>query len=437
MGWLSSILIAFLTAGLGLVLAAFVASACVKWYRISAFEGGAGYFVVFSAFLGSIIAFLAGLVVSRVVAATTSASFPEGLGISALTATGLAGLVALGARLAADIPPTLNGRALELAVEVRGPKDFAAPEVNGHDAFACVHLDRRRHQPQAPLRLAEARQTDGRWVVPATVPLATSSSRKHLRAYFHAERDALFWLPLRAHPRQSDLEWSRWIESGWDARKPEPPPEAKFNMRYRVQPVEPPPPGPTVEQLAAEKAAAEQAAFDALGADTPIPAWFPHTRYGARDDRRAIAVRHIMARADHVAELAALMLDRDDDVAKDALYLVEHLPPPQPALVAPVTAAGRHIAEMIRTVNATSAEQDPAYLGAASVSVRFSAWMTAVRALRSHSGGDFTPELGVILELSRVRPESYAMRSDVCRVASYHMHEWAGVPPLPDDPPPR
>lgn len=71
------------------------------------------------------------------------------------------------------------------------------------------------------------------------------------------------------------------------------------------------------------------------------------------------------------------------------------------------------------------------------MSVRFSAWMEAVRALREKAGGDFTPELRPILELSRVRPDSHAMRGDVCRVASYYMKQWANLEPLPGDPPPR
>jgi hypothetical protein len=57
--------------------------------------------------------------------------------------------------------------------------------------------------------------------------------------------------------------------------------------------------------------------------------------------------------------------------------------------------------------------------------------------LREKSGGDFIPELKTILELSRVRTDSRGMKFDVCRVASYYLHAWAGVEPLPTDPKPR
>jgi len=42
-----------------------------------------------------------------------------------------------------------------------------------------------------------------------------------------------------------------------------------------------------------------------------------------------------------------------------------------------------------------------------------------------------------ILELPRLRRDSHVMQVDVCRVASFYMHEWAGVAPIPGDPKPR
>jgi hypothetical protein len=64
-------------------------------------------------------------------------------------------------------------------------------------------------------------------------------------------------------------------------------------------------------------------------------------------------------------------------------------------------------------------------------------WHITITSLREKSGGDFTPELKTILELSRVKKDSVRMQIDVCRVASYYLHVWAGVEPLPTDPPPR
>ena len=61
----------------------------------------------------------------------------------------------------------------------------------------------------------------------------------------------------------------------------------------------------------------------------------------------------------------------------------------------------------------------------------------AMPPLREKAGGDFTPELRTILELSRIREDSHLMQEDVRRVSSYYMQQWAGVAPLPGNPKPN
>ena len=438
MNWALSILIGFLTAGVGCVGAGLIAGMCVDWYRISSFEGKAGYYVVFIALAGMIAGFAIGVICSRTVAASASPGFWTGLGIAIGSTAALALIAGVIARLAADLDPQMDGHDLELAIEVRGPKGFTVPEESApYGAFANVYLPGGRRLPRGELELEEARQVDARWVVTATVPLTTRSSRKYLRVFFDEDNDMLFSLPLRSRPRKNDLEWSQWVESGWDAGTPQPPPEARFTMRYRVQLVQPPTPGPTLAEVEAREAAEEQAAFEAMPPDAPIADWFPYTRIGAPEDRRQIAIGHITAKTDYVGELSALMLSDQTKTAVDALHLIEHLPEYPEELVASVSEAGRDIAARLRKVNDTSPERDPSHLGAADVAVRFSAWMEAVRTLREKGGGDFTPELLAILELSRVRDDSIVLRNDVLRVASYYMQQWAGLAPLPTDPSPR
>ena len=119
------------------------------------------------------------------------------------------------------------------------------------------------------------------------------------------------------------------------------------------------------------------------------------------------------------------------------MSVVQHIPQPLNDLNAPVEAAGREMVERIRRVNAATVEEDPSYLQAADVSLRFGSWMVAVRALRKKTDGDFTAELRQILELSRVRQDSCVMQMSVCRVASFYMHEWTGLAPAPGDPKPK
>ena len=435
MGWFPSIAIGLITAVLGGVGAGLIAGYCVRWYRISSFEGASGYFIAFVTLLGLVLGLAIGIVCARIVASWPQPGFLKGLGVGAGSTVGLALVVGLVCRLAADVPPTLDGKSLELALEIRCPADFVLPAAaEPYGAFASVHLVRGRHQPQGELRLKEAKQIEGRWIVTATVPLATSSGDKHLRAYFNRDYDLLFWLPLARHPSRQDLAWSRWIESGWDAGKPEPPKEKKFNLRYRVQPIAPAP-----EPVETDPAPEDEEArfFAGLPPDAPLEAWLRFARYDTPAERRLIAITRMTERTTLVPELGQLMQSPNAEQAADALRVVEYLPAPTPDLNEPVAEVGRQIAAAIRLGNTITPEQDESYLWAAAISIRFHGWMSAVRTLRTKCGGDFTPELRAILELARVRRDSHVMQQDVVRVASYHLHEWIGLEPLPTDPKPR
>jgi len=436
MSWPASFFIAVLSGVLGLIVSGLVTAALSEWLHVSNREGAAGYLMIFVAVIGGAVGFVLGLAVSRMVAGMPEPGFSKALGISCGAVLALGGMSLLLGWLCADFAPEIDGQSLELAIEVRFPKDFTLPkELDDYGAYASVRIPGSdRYQQHGKLDLQHAKQEDGRWIVTAVVPLHTSSANKVMDIRFSKETSLTFGLPLRRHPNRSDMEWSQWVDSAWDTGKPEPSPEKKFNLRYKVQLVTPSPPA---EDPDVKKAAKDQAEFDALGTESPIQAWFPFTQYGTTDARWAIAVGHITARPNYVAELSALMVATQDEDATGALSLIPHLPSPQPALVSPLATTGRQIAEMIRKFNATTPEQDPHYRGADSVAVRFSAWIGAAHALRENSGGDFTAELSEILQLSRVRPDSNAMSTSVRRVASYYMKQWANLDPLPGDPPPR
>jgi hypothetical protein len=438
MSWPLSILVALLTAALATVASGLVMIACVGWYRISGFEGKSGYAVGAAAILGGVAGLIIGLLTSRMIALPGGEGFLKGLGISCAIVLVVAGTTAWIARKLADVPPTIDGQELMLEVELMLPVDVKTkPGGSGETylEFGSVVNHVQRASRRGELRTPEARLEGGRWIVPGSVALFTERGMRTLGFQIDGAPVLGFMVPLPARPTHADEAWSEW---GPRPPAPNPPwPDSKPSYRFRVQRIEPPPPGPTQEEVDAAEAAQEQATFAAIAPDAPITVWLPYTRYGADEARLAAAVARIAARPAYVSELAALMVAEDAELASDALRVVEHLPQPPAALVAPVAEAGKRLAERMRRVNETTPEQDPSYLWAADVSVRFSAWMEAVRALREKCGADLTPELGQILVLSRMRSDSRVMRGDVRRVASYYMHEWAGLAPLPDDPPPR
>ncbi len=432
MPWLLSFLVAALSGILGLFSSGFVAAAYANWYHVSTREGAAGFFVVGMALLGGIAGFIVGLVSSRVVAAP---SFGKVIACSSGVVLGIAGLAALLLYVLADIPPRIDGDELRLEVEIRLPAGYAKPDGKPEFTLGSVINHTQRASESGELKVNAARLENGRWIITAEVQLFTTRGLRSIGARLDEKDIAGFIVPLPARPGKAHEQWSEW--------GPRPPagsppwPDTEPSYRFRVQRIPPPPPPPTMGEIEAREEAETQAEFDAIAPDAPLAVWIPYTPPWQNETRRLAAIQRVASRPGLVDEIGALALDPDPRQAEAALRLISHLPQPSADLIPSVIAAGRDIIARIRKFNATTPEQDPGFEGAADVSIRFSSWMEAVRTLREKCGGDFTPELREILELSRVRTNSHAMRADVLRVASYYMKTWTGLEPLPGDPPPR
>ena len=237
MSWIASILVALLAAAIGLVLGGFIASHAVSWYRISSFEGGAGYFVVGMALLGAIAGLVIGLVASRLVAASAHPGAWRAIGWSQLTVIGIAAIVAAIARFSADVAPTLNGEELLLMVELQWPAtQVASPATDttprrlklyaSHDHVARASRD-------GALWMEDAHQVDGRWVVPGAVAVWTSRGDRVLAVEPALDGMHGFLVPLPAWPKKAQLEWSEWMPRARDGAPPLP---DGFRMRFKVLP---------------------------------------------------------------------------------------------------------------------------------------------------------------------------------------------------------
>lgn len=95
MTWLASSGVAFLNGLFGILLGGIVGAGCVKWFGISSFEGAPGYAIVGSALLGGLVGFMAGLVVSRVVAVSENSGFGRSLLASCGSAVAIAAAISL------------------------------------------------------------------------------------------------------------------------------------------------------------------------------------------------------------------------------------------------------------------------------------------------------------------------------------------------------
>ena len=240
MSWLASIAIALLTAAVGLMLGGYLASLAVGWYRVSSFEGAAGYFVVAFALLGAVVGLLLGLAISRVAADSLGFGFWKALLASQLTLVGIAAIVGGIARLAADVPPTLGGETMLVVVEIRWPESASVSpatdttprrirlhSVSGHTV---------RNSREGALWMEDVRREEGRWIVPGAVAVYTSRGDRMLTIEPQPEGAKGWMVPLPGHPGKAQLAWSPWMPRSRDGT---PLPDG-FTMRFKVLPVNQP-----------------------------------------------------------------------------------------------------------------------------------------------------------------------------------------------------
>ena len=237
MSWGSSIFLGILTAIVGALASGLVASRATDWYNISGFEAGAAAFLFGFVFLGLIGGFTIGVTASRVMGAGVNPGFLKVLGASNGILLGLVAVVGVSARLLADVPPTIDGEELILAVEFRWPEGHATSPASlpGDPAIRLGTLTRgrvMRKSSRGPLWTADARLVDGRWVVPGAVEIFTTRGKLMLAAELDEKTTHGFLIPLSGSPSKKDFEWTEW----YPQTRPGVTPPNGFTYRYRVQP---------------------------------------------------------------------------------------------------------------------------------------------------------------------------------------------------------
>jgi hypothetical protein len=240
MSWLASVAVALLTAAIGLMLGGYLASLAVGWYRVSSFEGGAGYFVVAFSLLGFGVGLVVGLFISRVGAASFDFGFWRAFLASQLTVVAIAVIVGGIARLAADVAPTLGGEPMLLQVEIRWPASItdspATDTTPRRLRLYSVSGGTARNSRAGALWTEEARREEGRWIVPGAVAVYTSRGERMLAVEPLPEGAKGWVVPLPSHPGKAQLAWSPWIPRSRDGT---PLPDG-FTMRFKVLPVSQP-----------------------------------------------------------------------------------------------------------------------------------------------------------------------------------------------------
>lgn len=436
MKWLASIFVGICAAPLAAIIVGTAADSWARWLRVSTREGAAGYWVVMMALLATLCALVLGICIARgwlLAKPHFWSALGSTVGLTAAVTLVITGLI----RLGADLPPRMDGRRLQLVAEVRFPAGTTRESLKVATPYVSIRrVDSGDSRGSGNLALESARDVDGQLVVPATLDIQTSARRKLLHLGYTGS-DVFFPLAFGATPGPKDLEWSDWIAAGVAEAAPPAAPGGNYAVRYKVV-VEPPPaPRLTREQQEAAADAAQESAMQALASDAPLAQWLAFTRYGVSQARIDAAIAMIRARPDYLAAMKHELLAGEYEASRDALRAIEHIKPPPGELAEAIAQVGQEIAQSLRDIETASAESADYDDRVAGISTRFSAWMVATRALQVAEVADFVPQLKEIIDPARRLDQVHAIRIDVVRVASFYLNQWAGIAPLPTDPPPR
>jgi hypothetical protein len=429
MNWLPSILTGLLAAPLCAIITGTAADSWARWLNVSSRDGAAGYWVVLMALLAALVGLILGISISRGWLLTTP-NFWSAIGTTLGIATGVTLVITGLIWLVSDLEPTIGGRPIEIHAELRLPAGTSLEAAKAASATATVvRVSAGDNSSSANVEFKSATEVDARITVPVNIPLATSTPEKRVDVAITDGARLTFPLNFGSKPKQKDMEWSEWLAP---TEGP-----AEYAFRYRAFVVPEPPPPLTREQQDTNDETAKLAQMRALAPDAPLAQWLVHTKYGASQPRIEEAVAAIRARPNYLADMAHEMLDGEYEASRNALRAMEHIKPPPAELAGAVAKVGDQIAQALLDLEKVSPEAAEYNDLVTAADTRFSAWMVAVRALQEPKLADFAPQLQAILGPARRLGDNYAIRVDVVRVASFYLHKYAGIEPLPTDPPPR
>lgn len=182
-----------------------------------------GYFVIYNALGGGVVALGVGYLAAWIVAAKFGPGFGKELAGAIAGVLVTAGIVAAACRGWADVAPTLDGRPLNLEVEFRFPDTQRAdtsPTAKGKwlVRLASIAGQTQRGVREGKVHADAARIEEGRWIVPATVPLHRARPTRRPAAAWRPERGCVPAAPpgaprwgIRALERLVAPGSARWV----------------------------------------------------------------------------------------------------------------------------------------------------------------------------------------------------------------------------------
>ena len=235
------VLVAFVTAVVGCVLALVAGDYITRMLHVSDFEGGRGYMVVFvCAPLGILTGIVVGLVVAICTKRPGFAGFLTAQGLSILIVGAIAGIFAGIIYLGSDKPPKIDGKRLTLDFELRVPASTKIPDQpDGSTIRACLYVNNRSNQ-YAFIDWSSIQKTADQITIPGNVELMSTVENRSLLASLGNEPvgSQFFEVKIPAKPRKEDENWSTWIAATQRADLSPVPEAERFSIRYRVREID-------------------------------------------------------------------------------------------------------------------------------------------------------------------------------------------------------
>ncbi len=240
MSWPLALLAGLVNGVLGAALTVFAADLGTTWHRVSNMEGGRGMLIAF-VYLPLGFTVVVGVRVARARAVT---SFPAGLARVGVAGGATVGLVAVAlglAWLSADRPPTLEGKELNLAFEIRLPPAYPVRDSLRERDFRVGVVVSSSDRAYADLAFDSVRVDGDAVIVPGSARLRSRGYRTFSVGYGPdpgSERvTQVLDLPLAPSPKRADSAWTDWRSLTRSFGGDVVPEGVRTQVRYRVLPV--------------------------------------------------------------------------------------------------------------------------------------------------------------------------------------------------------
>ena len=233
--------IVLLTAIAGAVLSIAASLYLTELYHVSDFEGGRGMLIFFAlAPLGFIVGSIIGLSVALLSRGTGFGGLVKAQGIALGLTIGLAAIISGILYLAADHPPTLEGKSLALEFELKIPPTLKLPAQPSVQAVHASPYANDRDNRYASLDYDKIATHDGFVFVPGKASLLSQTLNRDLLVSIESEDGASQFIKLKlpAKPTKEDEAWSDWMTATERADLSPVPEGERIAVRYRVQPEE-------------------------------------------------------------------------------------------------------------------------------------------------------------------------------------------------------